>query len=274
MDSTASPLKVIVIGAGIAGLTAALGLRRQGHHVFVYERSSLLKEYGAAISIGPNANAVLRRLGLFLEKDAGAVENNGFVMFQGDEVKHVEDQRAHFSQYKHPYHFVLRQDLHRGLIEITRKPEGHGHPVTITTSAKVVDVSPHEASITLESGEIIKGDVVIGGDGVHSRSRNKIPGAEEIRERPFGKSAYRCLMPMQGLLDDPKTKPLAEHKGHFVMWTNKEPRQALIMYPGAGGTRMNLATTQDNETVDFNAGKWICVLDSGVTNNTSQLARP
>lgn len=250
MPSTNTPLKVLVIGAGISGLTAALGLRRQGHQVTVYERSALLKEYGAAISIGPNANAVLRRLGVFLEKDAGAVDCNGFLLFQGETLKHVQDQRPRMAKFKHPNHFVLRQDLHRALIDTAKAKDGQGPPVTIITASKVVDVNPSAGAITLENGESVQGDLVIGGDGVHSRSRNKIPAAEDMREHPYGKSAFRCLIPMQELLDDPKTRPFAEKTGHFVMWTHKDLPQVAVMYPGANSTKMNFATTHDDALVD------------------------
>lgn len=64
-------LKVLIAGAGIAGLSAAIGLRQQGHHVQVFEQSSFAREAGAAVHIAPNANGILKRLGLRTE-DIGA----------------------------------------------------------------------------------------------------------------------------------------------------------------------------------------------------------
>lgn len=65
-------LHVIVIGGGIAGLSAAVSLRQQGHKVDVYEQSLLSNEVGAAIHMTPNATGVLKQIGVDPE-DSGAV---------------------------------------------------------------------------------------------------------------------------------------------------------------------------------------------------------
>jgi 2-polyprenyl-6-methoxyphenol hydroxylase-like FAD-dependent oxidoreductase len=64
-------LKVIIVGAGIAGLTAAISLRQNGHTVEICEASSFAREVGAGITIGPNANCLLRRLGIKPEEQGG-----------------------------------------------------------------------------------------------------------------------------------------------------------------------------------------------------------
>ena len=62
------PLKVLIVGAGIGGLTAAIALRNQGHDIQIFEQSHLATETGAAIHLAPNANGLLRRLGVFAEQ--------------------------------------------------------------------------------------------------------------------------------------------------------------------------------------------------------------
>lgn len=69
----AQGLRVLIVGAGIGGLTAAIAFRQQGHRVELFERSRFANEIGAAIHLSPNANGVLRRLGIQAE-DFGAVE--------------------------------------------------------------------------------------------------------------------------------------------------------------------------------------------------------
>jgi salicylate hydroxylase len=60
----AKTLNVAIAGAGISGFTAAISLRRSGHRVTIYERSSLKKEVGAAIHFPPNAGRFLIPWGL------------------------------------------------------------------------------------------------------------------------------------------------------------------------------------------------------------------
>ncbi len=61
-------LDVVVIGAGIGGLTAAVYLRYQGHRVTVLEQSRFANEVGAALHLAPNSNGLLRRIGIFAER--------------------------------------------------------------------------------------------------------------------------------------------------------------------------------------------------------------
>ena len=62
--ANAPPTKVVIVGGGIGGLTAALALLKRGIDVEVYEQSSVLKEAGAGVQIGPNGTRVLFALGL------------------------------------------------------------------------------------------------------------------------------------------------------------------------------------------------------------------
>src|SRR5436305_13790663 len=61
---TGAALKIAVIGGGLGGLSVAVGLRRPGFEVDVYEQAPELTQIGGGINMGPNAARVLRRLGL------------------------------------------------------------------------------------------------------------------------------------------------------------------------------------------------------------------
>lgn len=65
-------LKVLIAGAGIGGLAAAIALRQQGHHVEVHEQSRFANEVGAAIHMTPNAMSALKYIGID-PRDSGAV---------------------------------------------------------------------------------------------------------------------------------------------------------------------------------------------------------
>jgi len=62
--ASASLPKVIIVGGGIGGLTAALALLKRGIDVEVYEQSAMLKEVGAGVQLGSNGTRVLYALGL------------------------------------------------------------------------------------------------------------------------------------------------------------------------------------------------------------------
>lgn len=67
------PLDIIIAGAGLVGLSAAIALGRQGHKVDVYEKSSFKHEVGAAIHVGPMAQRCLASWGVDLKR-IGPVE--------------------------------------------------------------------------------------------------------------------------------------------------------------------------------------------------------
>jgi len=85
-------------------------------------------------------------------------------------------------------------------------------------SNSVIDVDPEQATITLKVSTIVKGDVVIGADGVHSKSRAKIPGGD-VRVFSSGKSAFRFLIPKAAAIDDPATKRFADRNGGLIIVT-------------------------------------------------------
>jgi salicylate hydroxylase len=80
------PLKVIVVGAGIAGLTAAICLKKAGHAVLILEQGAQITEVGAGIQVAPNASRILGRLGLLeqIMAKANALEMISLRRWQDD----------------------------------------------------------------------------------------------------------------------------------------------------------------------------------------------
>lgn len=81
------PFKVIVVGAGIAGLTVALGLKKAGHEVLILERVHQIAEVGAGIQVAPNAARILGRLGLLSEvmEKANILDKNSLRRYANNE---------------------------------------------------------------------------------------------------------------------------------------------------------------------------------------------
>jgi hypothetical protein len=85
--SSQNPLKVLIIGAGITGLTTALALSLTGNKVSIYEAAHSLTEIGAGLQIAPNASRILARLGVLEEimKKANVLEEISFRRWEDDE---------------------------------------------------------------------------------------------------------------------------------------------------------------------------------------------
>ena len=95
-------LYIIIIGAGVGGLTAAIGVRRQGHQVTLLERSKFSQELGAALHLAPNSNGVLRRYGIRAE-EFGANLNQKFNEYNAD--------ASHVKSIPHPAHLFQHVSL-------------------------------------------------------------------------------------------------------------------------------------------------------------------
>src|SRR4029078_3451371 len=120
----AQPRHVIIAGAGIAGLTAALALARAGIRVSVYEQTENLEETGAAVQLSPNASRVLIALGLRERLASVAVAPQAIRVMAGGSAR--ESVRIPLGQemergYGAPYCSIHRGDLQSALAEAVRK---------------------------------------------------------------------------------------------------------------------------------------------------------
>lgn len=111
-----SPLQVGIVGAGIAGLAAAIAASRAGHSVEIFEKSRFKNEIGAAMTITPNATAVLDRWKFDFEK-SGAVEYRQFRFLKGEtlEILRRESLDDINKLYGHRMWFLHRADFHEAL---------------------------------------------------------------------------------------------------------------------------------------------------------------
>ncbi|CAN8099494.1 unnamed protein product [Discula destructiva] len=253
VDEHPTPLKIIIVGAGLGGLSAALSLRRNGHHVEIFEQSRLANETGAAVHLAPNSNGILRRWGIFAE-EFGAVECRRIQEYNASGQKLVKDidAAAKSSQWQHPWMFSHRVNLHEKLKLLATSKDGTGPPAQLHTAAKVVNLDVEQGMVDLGDGTTVKGDVVIGADGIYSRTRSCI---KDMKLFGSDKAAFRFLIPRQRGMDDPLTKPLAEINDNLVMWFGSDRR--VVMYPCNSNELLNFVCIHpDTESHATKTDEW------------------
>ncbi|KAK5397951.1 hypothetical protein LTR07_003262 [Exophiala xenobiotica] len=230
-------LQVGIVGAGVAGLSAAIALRRIGHDVEVFERSQFRNENGAAVSIPPNGGRILQYWGFDAVK-AGGIENIQARRPKGDTLEPMAPTLSFANveqQFGNKWYFYHRVDMHRHLREMA---EAAGS--TIRLGAQVTDVDPETGIISLKDGSHVQKDLVIVADGQHDRLNVKITG-KEVPMKRSGQTAYRCLIPMADILADEETAPLFENQAPGF-WAPALPAKGVmaVTYPCRNNEILNV----------------------------------
>ncbi|MGH6671757.1 MAG: FAD-dependent oxidoreductase [Xanthobacteraceae bacterium] len=187
--------RIAVIGAGLGGLTAAGFLQRAGFAVKVYEQAPAFSRIGAGIILSANVTKVLRRLGLEDGLIAAGVRSRSYVSRAWDTgetmaefIFNAESER----RYGGPYVHIHRGDLHAVL-------ERGVAPGTIAFDHQLLDLKEDSGATRLvfANGTTSEADVVIGADGVRSKVREFVLGAEPPQF--VGAGAYRAIFPAERL---------------------------------------------------------------------------
>ncbi|RYC79781.1 hypothetical protein BFJ63_vAg17338 [Fusarium oxysporum f. sp. narcissi] len=211
------PLRVLVVGAGIGGLTAAIGLREEGHKVTVFERSALAQETGAAMHLAPNCHGLLQKYDIFPET-FGANKNNGIIEFDHEgNLRMSKDLRDENTKWPYTWVLCYRVHLHETLKGAATSQKRQGDPVVLATSSPVASVDVSTTTVTLEDGSSFSGDLILGADGVSSVTRNAVVG-DAIKPFGSGKAAFRFLIPKQKMVEDPELRKLVQDDGFMIMW--------------------------------------------------------
>ena len=190
-------MRILIVGAGIGGLTAALALLRDGREVEVYEQAPRLAELGAGVQISANGARVLFALGLEDAIRAVWCEPAGkeIRLWNSGETWKLFDLGAEsVARYGAPYFMIHRADLHGALIDAVRALA----PQAIRLGRRATGFNDAGGAITLHLGdERVTGDALIGADGVHSGIRNILVGDD--RPQFTGCMAWRGLVPVEKL---------------------------------------------------------------------------
>ena len=193
--------RVAIIGAGMAGLTAALSLQKNGFKLVVYETAPELGEVGAGLTISPNSTHGLEYVGLadeLLER-ANIPKAQAIIHYQTGEIL-VETERGDIPKQKYGanYYQIHRADLHDMLSDAARGNDPDCIVLDHTFESYRETDDGIEATFT--NGNTITCDVLIGADGVRSAVRGAMFGPEDPDFT--GNVAYRGLVNKGDLPDD------------------------------------------------------------------------
>ncbi|PVH82774.1 FAD/NAD(P)-binding domain-containing protein [Cadophora sp. DSE1049] len=243
-------LNILMVGAGIAGLTAVTALRAAGHKITIFESSTLLNEVGAAITLAPNGSRVLSHLGFDFEAAKG-VRVKAPSMYFGDTLEerknpfpaspfwdvNVEDLTDFPNRSFH------RVDLHNGLKNLAFRDGGDGS-VEVFLGVKIVKVDVENAEIELDDARVWKGDLMIGADGIHSCVRKaalEYSGeTEDIEE--LGWDISRWLLDRKDVEEDDELRQVYVKGNDRSVWITPHKGQSkrLVWYTCRNGEVQNM----------------------------------
>ncbi|MEQ9109245.1 MAG: FAD-dependent monooxygenase [Rhodospirillaceae bacterium] len=221
--------RIAVIGAGMAGLTAALSLQKNGFKPTVYELAPELGEVGAGLTLSPNSTHGLEYVGVgkALAAQAHVPASQAIMHYQTGEIL-VETKRGDIPLQKYGAHYyqIHRADLHQILCDAARANDPDclvlDHAFDRYTETK------DGIEITFTNGNTATVDVVIGADGIRSAVRSAMFGPEDPKFT--GNVAYRGIVTKGDLSDDLVTPA----SGVAIA-----PRKAFTRYLVRHGTLIN-----------------------------------
>ena len=182
-----TPLRCIIVGAGLGGLWAAIALRSTGHDVLVLEQADVLGTVGAGIQLAPNAARLLDRWGVIEQAATDGVPAEAAIRRRwrdGAELGRIELGEWVLHQFGASYWCALRSDVHAALVSTATDPGAGREPCRAdarrTCGQGQLD-RPARATVVLASGREEHADVVIGADGIRSAVRDSLFGAAARR---------------------------------------------------------------------------------------------
>ena len=222
--------ELLVAGGGIGGLAAAVGARRAGWDVRLFEQAQAFSEVGAGIQLGPNATRILREWGLMHGQLGAQVVAPPRLRVRdgvdGAELAVLELGESIEHRYGAPYLAVHRADLQAALLAAASDAGIRLHP-----GCRVSNVEPQADGLAVRTtaAALVHGDALVAADGLWSSLRAEVTGGDGPRST--GHLAYRGLVRQQDL-------PQPLRSAEVSVWL--APRMHLVSYPVRGGEWLNM----------------------------------
>ncbi|KAJ6452079.1 hypothetical protein C8R45DRAFT_1124108 [Mycena sanguinolenta] len=262
-DAVHGQLHIAIIGAGLVGLATAALLRKQGHHITVFESSSFHAEIGAGIFLPPNGVAVLKNLLPELNwDDMQGVDFRTLETFNFDGTHmDTDDVSAAWTMYPQGWFMIHRVDLHREVMRLALDPAALAQaPATIRlgTPIKAVNFDPERPSVITLAEEECTFDLVLGADGIKSTVRKCMVGAEfDAPATQFG--FYRWMVDLNTNPELSWMRDERKSTGPTMLMDMNNPApkvMGVFMYPIRRGNLINISVahhdTRDPDAVDWN----------------------
>jgi len=237
--------RILIAGAGVAGLSAALELAARGWNVRLVEKAETLSEVGAGLQLAPNAMRHLERLGVADRLSAQAVTPEALYLMDGRKARPLMEMKLGdkaCQRWHHPYAVCHRADLQSALLDACREEQG----IEISLGAEITNHCVENGAVVAtirqdNSEENLDAAYLIACDGVWSVERSK---AGFSKARFSGHIAWRTTLAAEAL---PASFLSAMRTRNAVSaWLGRQAH--FIAYPVKGGSFFNFVaiTTGEN----------------------------
>lgn len=206
---------ILIVGAGIGGLTTALAFAAHGCEVDIVEQAPLLSEVGAGLQLSPNASRILIALGLGKKLQDSTISPREIVLSSGRtlrKITHIPCGSFAQDRWDAPYAVMHRADLQGLLVGAVNT-----HPNCNLHLGK--RIQPSDIGSLHELLHRPAPDLIVGADGVWSQTRSLIPGAQQPRFS--GQVAWRFKVPAEmarPVLDPANVTAFLGPKTHLVTY--------------------------------------------------------
>jgi len=209
-------VRVIIAGGGTGGLAAAIALRRAGIEPLVLEQASAFTAIGAGLGLYANAMKALSYLGAdaYWRQNVARIDLSEQRGLGDDELITASSLGPQAAKYGEHYYCGHRADLLSSLLAALP-------PGCVRTGSRVVafQETARDVRVELADGSEVRGDLLVGADGLRSQTRKLLMGEREAR--------FTGVVVWRGLIPREKVPP--RYDGKIVSWYG--PRRHVLLYP-------------------------------------------